>query len=154
MNVLDWFLVVLVLAYAVSGYWQGFIAGAFATGGLLLGGLLGVWLAPRLLGDAEPGALGVARPRCSSCSSARRSGRRVLQYAGARIRVADQVAAGPGPRRGRRCGAEHGRRAGGRLGARRRGQRGQAAVGQPRGAQLGGARTGQRRDAGRRRRRR
>ncbi len=60
-NVLDWFLVVLVLAYAVSGYWQGFIAGAFATGGLLLGGLLGIWLAPRLLGDAEPGPLGVAR---------------------------------------------------------------------------------------------
>ena len=30
-NFLDWFLVVLVLAYAVSGYWQGFIAGAFAT---------------------------------------------------------------------------------------------------------------------------
>ena len=60
MNVLDWFLVVLVLAYAVSGYWQGFIAGAFATGGLLLGGLFGVWLAPRLLGTpARP--LGVAR---------------------------------------------------------------------------------------------
>ena len=33
MNALDWMLVALVLAYAVSGYWQGFIAGAFATGG-------------------------------------------------------------------------------------------------------------------------
>ena len=32
-NLLDWVLVVLVLAYAVSGYWQGFITGAFATGG-------------------------------------------------------------------------------------------------------------------------
>ena len=32
MNLLDWVLVVLVVAYAVSGYWQGFIAGAFATG--------------------------------------------------------------------------------------------------------------------------
>ena len=31
MNLLDWFLVVLVLAYALSGYWQGFITGAFAT---------------------------------------------------------------------------------------------------------------------------
>ena len=54
MNVLDWFLVVLVLAYAVSGYWQGFISGAFATGGLLLGGLFGIWVAPHLLGDAAP----------------------------------------------------------------------------------------------------
>ena len=56
MNVLDWFLVVLVLAYAVSGYWQGFIAGAFATGGLLLGGLFGIWLAPKLLGHGSPGS--------------------------------------------------------------------------------------------------
>ena len=54
MNALDWVLVVLVAAYAVSGYWQGFIAGAFATGGLLLGGLAGIWLAPQLLGDAAP----------------------------------------------------------------------------------------------------
>ena len=30
-NLLDWLLVVLVLAYALSGYWQGFITGAFAT---------------------------------------------------------------------------------------------------------------------------
>ena len=54
MNLLDWLLVVLVLAYALSGYWQGFITGAFATGGLLLGGLFGVWLAPIALGDANP----------------------------------------------------------------------------------------------------
>ena len=39
MNLLDWLLVVLVLAYALSGYWQGFVTGAFATAGLLLGGL-------------------------------------------------------------------------------------------------------------------
>ena len=46
MNLLDWLLVGLVLAYALSGYWQGFVTGAFATAGLLLGGLIGVWLAP------------------------------------------------------------------------------------------------------------
>jgi S1-C subfamily serine protease len=84
-NVLDWFLVVLVLAYAVSGYWQGFIAGAFATGGLLLGGLLGIWLAPRLLGDAQPavwvslGALFVVLV-CASFGQA------ILQFAGAKLR--------------------------------------------------------------------
>lgn len=54
MNILDWFLVALMLAYALSGYWQGFIAGACATAGLLLGGLAGIWLAPMLLGDAAP----------------------------------------------------------------------------------------------------
>jgi S1-C subfamily serine protease len=51
-NTLDWILLAVVVAYAVSGYWQGFIAGAFATAGLLLGGLLGIWLAPILLGKA------------------------------------------------------------------------------------------------------
>jgi S1-C subfamily serine protease len=49
---LDVVLLLLLLAYAVSGYWQGFVTGAFATAGLLLGGLFGIWLAPRLLGEA------------------------------------------------------------------------------------------------------
>ena len=56
-NLLDWLLVALVLAYALSGYWQGFVTGAFATAGLLLGGLIGVWLAPIALGDANPSLL-------------------------------------------------------------------------------------------------
>ena len=60
MNLLDWLLVVLVVAYAVSGYWQGFVTGAFATAGLLLGGLFGVWLAPVALGDAGSVAAGLA----------------------------------------------------------------------------------------------
>ena len=85
MNLLDWLLVVLVLTYALSGYWQGFITGAFATTGLLLGGLFGVWLAPTALGDAEPsvvvslGALFIVI-LCASLGQA------LLQYAGARIR--------------------------------------------------------------------
>ncbi len=85
MNLLDWLLVLLVLTYALSGYWQGFITGAFATLGLLLGGLLGVWLAPVALGDAEPsvlvslGALFIVI-LCASLGQA------LLQFAGARIR--------------------------------------------------------------------
>ncbi len=86
MNVLDWFLVILVLAYAVSGYWQGFIAGAFATAGLLLGGLLGIWLAPRLLGDAAP-ALWVSLAALFVVLVCASLGQAVLQYAGARIRA-------------------------------------------------------------------
>ena len=85
MNFLDWFLVVLVLAYAVSGYWQGFIAGAFATLGLLLGGLLGVWLAPQLLGDAEP-ALWVSLAALFVVLICASIGQAVLQFAGAKIR--------------------------------------------------------------------
>ena len=85
MNLLDWVLVVLVLAYALSGYWQGFITGAFATAGLLLGGLLGIWLAPKALGDADPsvwvslGALFIV----ILCASV---GQALLQYAGSRLR--------------------------------------------------------------------
>ncbi len=86
MNFLDWCLVVLTLAYALSGYWQGFITGAFATAGLLLGGLAGIWLAPILLGDAAPslwvslGALFVVLVMASL-------GQAVLQFAGTRIRA-------------------------------------------------------------------
>jgi S1-C subfamily serine protease len=53
-NLLDWVLLVVVVLYAVSGYWQGFITGAFATVGLLVGGVIGVWLAPTALGNASP----------------------------------------------------------------------------------------------------
>ena len=109
MNFLDWCLVVLVLAYAVSGYWQGFITGAFATAGLLLGGLVGIWLAPILLGDAAPslwvslGALFVVLVMASL-------GQAILQYAGTAAARADHLAADPGRRRRRRRGPQHGRR--------------------------------------------
>jgi len=84
-NFLDWCLILVALAYAVSGYWQGFIAGAFATTGLLLGGFVGIWLAPMLLGDAAPslwvslGALFVVLLTASL-------GQAVFQFAGTRIR--------------------------------------------------------------------
>jgi S1-C subfamily serine protease len=84
-NVLDWLLVVLVLAYALSGYWQGFVTGAFATAGLLLGGLLGVWLAPIALGDADPSLL-VSLGALFIVILAASLGQGLLQYVGARIR--------------------------------------------------------------------
>jgi S1-C subfamily serine protease len=85
MNLLDWLLVVLVLAYALSGYWQGFITGAFATTGLLLGGLFGVWLAPTALGDANPSmwvSLGALFIVILSASL----GQAIFQFVGSRIR--------------------------------------------------------------------
>jgi len=84
-NFLDWALVVLVLLYALSGYWQGFIAGAFATIGLVIGGIVGILLVPLLLGSATPsvwvslGALFVVLV-CASLGQA------ALQYVGSRAR--------------------------------------------------------------------
>ncbi len=85
MNALDWVLVVLVLAYAVSGYWQGFISGAFATTGLLLGGRVGDGLAPLLLGDAAP-ALWVSLGALFVVLLCASFGQAILQYVGSRLR--------------------------------------------------------------------
>lgn len=85
MNVLDWCLVALVGIYALSGYWQGFITGACATAGLLLGGLVGIWAAPLALGDAAP-SLWVSLGALFIVIVAASLGQAVLQYAGARIR--------------------------------------------------------------------
>jgi len=84
-NVLDWVLVALVLTYALSGYWQGFVTGAFATAGLLLGGLLGVWLAPVALGDADPSVL-VSLGALFIVVLAASLGQALFQYAGAQVR--------------------------------------------------------------------
>ena len=85
MNILDWLLVVLVVAYALSGYWQGFVTGAFATAGLLLGGLFGVWLAPTALGDANPSLL-VSLGALFIVILSASLGQALLQFLGARIR--------------------------------------------------------------------
>jgi S1-C subfamily serine protease len=88
MNFLDWCLVLIVIAYALSGYWQGFITGAFATIGLLLGGLVGIWLAPHLLGEADP-SLWVSLAALFVVLVCASFGQAVLQYAGTRVR--DQI---------------------------------------------------------------
>jgi Trypsin-like peptidase domain/Colicin V production protein len=84
-NLLDWVLVGLVLTYALSGYWQGFVTGACATAGLLLGGLTGVWLAPLALGDANPSVL-VSLGALFIVILTASLGQAVFQYAGARLR--------------------------------------------------------------------
>ncbi|MGH3424158.1 MAG: MarP family serine protease [Nocardioidaceae bacterium] len=50
MNLLDICLLVVTAAYGLSGYWQGFIAGLSATVGLLVGGALGIFVVPEVLG--------------------------------------------------------------------------------------------------------
>ncbi|CAM3569897.1 MarP family serine protease [Nocardioides zeicaulis] len=85
MNVLDWCLLALVGIYALSGYWQGFVTGAFATAGLLLGGLGGIWAAPLALGDAAP-SLWVSLGALFIVIISASLGQAVLQFVGARIR--------------------------------------------------------------------
>ncbi len=85
MNLLDWCLVALVGIYALSGYWQGFVTGAFATSGLLLGGLLGVWGAPLALGDAAP-SLWVSLGALFIVIISASLGQALFQFIGARIR--------------------------------------------------------------------
>lgn len=85
MNVLDWCLVALVGVYALSGYWQGFVTGAFATGGLLLGGAVGIWAAPMALGDAEP-SLWVSLGALFIVIVASSIGQALFQWLGARLR--------------------------------------------------------------------
>ncbi|WP_104108200.1 MarP family serine protease [Nocardioides sp. 616] len=85
MNLLDWVLVAVAGIYALSGYWQGFVTGAFATAGLLIGGLVGVWLAPTALGDAEPSLL-VSLGALFIVIVSASLGQAFLQYVGARIR--------------------------------------------------------------------
>jgi len=85
-NVLDWIMLVVVLAYAVSGYWQGFISGAFATAGLLIGGFVSVlWLVPRLLGDAQP-SLWVSLAALFVVLLSASFGQALFQFLGGRIR--------------------------------------------------------------------
>ena len=85
MNLLDWLLVLLALTYALSGYWQGFVTGAFATTGLLLGGGLGVWLAPVALGDVPP-SVWVSLGALFIVILTATLGQAILQYVGARVR--------------------------------------------------------------------
>jgi len=85
-NILDWCLVALVGVYALSGYWQGFVTGAFATAGLLCGGLFGVWAAPVALGDAEP-SLWVSLGALFIVILSASIGQALLQYVGSRLRA-------------------------------------------------------------------
>ena len=54
MSSLDVVIVVVVLAYAVSGYVQGFVVNLVATAGLVLGGIGAIWLVPYLLDRQDP----------------------------------------------------------------------------------------------------
>ncbi|MGZ5407369.1 MAG: CvpA family protein [Aeromicrobium sp.] len=54
MNILDILIVCVLIAYAISGYYQGFVTNLVATLGLLVGGLLAISLIPRFMSDRTP----------------------------------------------------------------------------------------------------
>ncbi|UYM07765.1 MarP family serine protease [Solicola gregarius] len=55
MNVLDLILILVIVVYGMAGYWQGFVTGAAATGGLLIGGVFGIVIVPVVLGGLGDG---------------------------------------------------------------------------------------------------
>lgn len=52
---LDLALVIVLLAYALGGYRSGLVASVFSLAGFLIGGGIGVWLLPRLIGTSGIG---------------------------------------------------------------------------------------------------
>ena len=69
MNSLDVILILILFAYAVSGYVQGFVVNLVATVGLLAGGMLAIAIVPLVLSGGQPTlsssllALGMVRPQ-------------------------------------------------------------------------------------------
>ena len=55
MNVLDLILLLVIVVYGMAGYWQGFVTGASATIGLLVGGVFGIVVVPLVLGGLGDG---------------------------------------------------------------------------------------------------
>jgi S1-C subfamily serine protease len=54
---LDLVLVIAAISFAFSGYRQGFVVGVLAFAGFLGGGVLGLVVAPKIVGDLSPAAL-------------------------------------------------------------------------------------------------
>jgi S1-C subfamily serine protease len=85
MNILDIVLLVFALAYALSGYRQGFIVGACATAGLLIGGVVGIWIAPMVLEGYDPSLLVSLAALCGVLLCAT-IGQTIAAYAGGALR--------------------------------------------------------------------
>lgn len=85
MNLLDIVLLVFALAYALSGYRQGFIVGACATAGLLIGGAIGIWVAPMVLEGYDPSLVVSLAALCGVLLCAT-IGQTIAAYAGGALR--------------------------------------------------------------------
>ncbi|HSK26124.1 MAG TPA: MarP family serine protease [Jiangellales bacterium] len=92
LNLLDWFLLLLVLVVAVTGWTQGFVVGLLSFVGFVGGAVGGLLLVPVLLGGLEPG-LGTAVLAVLLVLITAFVGQGLLAWAGSAIRT--RVAAGP-----------------------------------------------------------
>ena len=54
MNFLDILVILVMVAYAISGYYQGFVTNLVATVGLFVGGLLAISLIPKFMNERAP----------------------------------------------------------------------------------------------------
>lgn len=87
MNWLDVLLLVLTAGYGLTGYWQGFVVGASATVGLLVGGAIGALGLPQLLEGYEP-SLGLSFVALATVLLLAFIGQAIGSYLGARLRNA------------------------------------------------------------------
>lgn len=85
MNWLDVVLLIAAISFAFSGYRQGFVVGALAFAGFLAGGVLGLVVAPKIVGNLEPGAL-QSLLAIGVVLAAATTGQVVLAWVGTRVR--------------------------------------------------------------------
>lgn len=85
LNSLDVLLIVVMLAYAVSGYVQGFVVNLIATTGLLAGGLIAIAVVPRFM-DNPSRELGASLLALGLVVAAAAIGQTVGTFVGAELR--------------------------------------------------------------------
>jgi S1-C subfamily serine protease len=95
LTLLDWFLLLLILVVAVTGWTQGFVVGLLSFVGFVGGAVGGLLLVPVVLGGLDPG-LGTAVLAVVLVLFTASVGQALLAWAGSAIR--GRVAAGPARR--------------------------------------------------------
>lgn len=85
MNILDVLIVFVLLAYAISGYYQGFVTNLVATIGLMVGGLLAISIVPGVMGDRTP-TVGSSLIALAAVVAAAVIGQAIGTYVGSDIR--------------------------------------------------------------------
>lgn len=85
MNILDVIIIFVLLAYAISGYYQGFVTNLVATIGLMVGGLLAISIVPSVMGDRTP-TVGSSLIALAAVVAAAVVGQAIGTYVGSDIR--------------------------------------------------------------------
>ncbi|GAA3059306.1 hypothetical protein GCM10020000_47780 [Streptomyces olivoverticillatus] len=120
MNLLDLLLLLIVVAYAVSGFRRGLVASIVLLAGFLGGAVLGVWALPYALEPFEAGTTTAAVVAVAVVLLPAALGHALAEPP--RLAAAAQADVGAGARHRRcgRCGRQFAGGAAGRLGGRER----------------------------------